>query len=80
MIGGTGAGRVLPQGASPRQWADAVTDITSDRSAYALISDAAFDRAHDHLSWERWADGVVQDARQALGDVQERGEKVAISA
>lgn len=55
LIGGTGAGCVMAQTASPQDWADQIRACTKDKDAYALMSDAAFDRADNVLSWDAWA-------------------------
>jgi glycosyltransferase involved in cell wall biosynthesis len=65
QIGGGGAGRVLPPFAAPSDWADAVEEALASDDAYAMMSDAAFDRA-GALSWQAWAARVETLARDCL--------------
>lgn len=80
QIGGRGTGRVMNPFAAPRDWADAIAEITADRTAYDFMSDAAFERAHRHLSWDNWAASVETTIRAALTPamVPERDLKVAV--
>ncbi len=65
QIGGGGAGRVLPPFASPSDWACAVEETLASDDAYAMMSDAAFDRA-GALSWQAWAARIEALARDCL--------------
>lgn len=58
LIGASGAGNVLPLAATAQDWAQAVRKITSSDAQYALMSDAAFDRAHNKYTWAAWARGI----------------------
>ena len=80
QIGGAGTGRVMAPFAPPHDWADAIAEITSDRAAYDFMSDAAFERAGRHLSWDNWADRVETTIRTALAPASrtERDLKVAV--
>ena len=64
QIGAAGAGRLMPPFATPATWAAAIAEITGDPDAYRMLSDAAFDRAATHLSWDAWADGIIRLAWQ----------------
>ena len=66
LIGGQGAGRLLPPFTAPEVWAAAVTDLTGNADTYRFLSDAAFDRAAHHLSWKAWARGVTDLCRLAV--------------
>lgn len=63
LVGGPGSGRVLPPGAGARHWAAAIASAASDDAAYALLSDAAFERRRTLYSWDRWAAGIARTAR-----------------
>ena len=65
MIDG-GAGRCLPMTATPVDWAGAITAMTHDRDAFAIMSDAARDRARNRYSWDIWANGIARIAREHL--------------
>ena len=60
QIGAAGAGRLMPSFAPPAAWAAAVRKMTSDPDGYAMLCDAARDRAATHLSWDAWAAGIVR--------------------
>lgn len=78
LVGHGGAGRVLAQHTPPRDWAEAIRQMTGDRDAYAFMSDAGFDRAHQSLSWNNWAKQIETLARETVQARQvERGLKVA---
>lgn len=64
MIGQTG--RVLPLHSPPALWAETVRNVMADRTGYDMLSDAAFERARAHLSWQSWAIGVVRTTQRAL--------------
>lgn len=76
-----GTGTVLPAFASPADWAQSIVETTLSPEAYAMMSDAAFDRA-SQLSWDNWAERIETLARQAIQFpvVAERGLKAAVSA
>lgn len=57
MIGQT-AGRVLTMDAGADEWAGAIRSTLSNPDAYAMLSDAAFDRANARFSWAAWAKGI----------------------
>ena len=63
LVGPGGAGRVLPQAARAGEWAEAIAAMTADATAFAMVSDAAFERAGTRLSWRNWADGIAEIAR-----------------
>ena len=63
---GQGAGRCLPMAATPEDWAAAIAGVTRDPEAFAMMSDAARDRAHSRYSWDIWADGIARIAREHL--------------
>jgi len=55
VIGGNGAGTLMAQKASPQDWADKIWACIKDHGTYEMMSDAAFDRAANVLSWDTWA-------------------------
>lgn len=59
LLGGTGTGRMLPQSATPEDWAQTVRDMTTNPGVYRMLSDAAFERAQTGLSWQNWANGIA---------------------
>lgn len=78
LLGGQGTGRLLPQFAPPKIWAETVRALTKDRDAYTLMSDTGFDRARTRLSWENWAGQIETLARNAVANrTTGRGLKVA---
>lgn len=80
QIGGGGAGRVLPPYGPPSLWAETIREITGDRDTYAMLSDAAFERAHARFSWTAWAHGIHDiAARLTHGETAgSRDQKVAV--
>lgn len=66
MIGGQGAGRLMQPMTPPENWADVIAELTRLPDAYALMSDAAFDRAQSTLSWDAWANWIATLARDAI--------------
>lgn len=56
MLGNTG--QVMPALAPPEDWAKAL--IVQTGPGYAARAQASFVRAHHVLSWDRWADAVVE--------------------
>lgn len=70
QINGVGVGRVLPQFTDPAGWASVICDLTADGDAYAMMADAAFERAQHGLSWSAWAAGIEHTTRQALWPTQ----------
>ena len=66
LLGGAGTGQVLPASAGSKLWAKAIQDLVSTPEAYAMTSEAAFDRASTGLNWQVWAEGlhrIAQDTR-----------------
>ncbi len=66
---GAGAGRVLDLFTPPAHWADEIEAMTGTRDLYEMMSDAAFDRAREHLSWDAWATEIETMLRGALDRV-----------
>ena len=64
-------GRMLPLEAGPDAWAEAVRDLTADPTAYGALCASSFRHAHERLSWDAWADGIMTIARSIPG-LQER--------
>ena len=60
MLGGAGAGQILPLSATPIDWAREIVSITSDQGVYDFMSDAAFDRASTCFSWDIWASEIAR--------------------
>ncbi|MEO1606442.1 MAG: glycosyltransferase family 4 protein [Pseudomonadota bacterium] len=78
LIGGDGAGRLLPQFTSPADWATEIRDMTANADLYGFLSEAGFDRARHGLSWSNWAARIEMLAQQAVHARQTgRGLKVA---
>ncbi|MDJ0630928.1 MAG: glycosyltransferase family 4 protein [Rhodobacter sp.] len=77
LLGGAGTGRLLPLAADGCDWARAIQDVTRDPAAYALMSEAGFDRARSVLTWDSWAAGVVARARDLAQARQRRAPQVA---
>jgi glycosyltransferase involved in cell wall biosynthesis len=67
MIGGPGAGRIMPQFTDPELWASTIREITRDPESYRMMSDAAFDRATTTLSWTTWAAKLEQVILECIG-------------
>lgn len=80
LVGGSGAGRLLPLHASPERWAAAISGMTSDPEAYRFLSEASFDRARNRLCWDNWAAGIEMLARHIGAPVEwrERDPKAAV--
>lgn len=80
QVGGDGAGRILPLYSDARLWADAIKDMTATPEHYHWMSDASFDRANRHFSWDTWADEIHNiAARITYGDqIRPRDQKVAV--
>ncbi len=78
---GPGTGRMLPAFAAPGDWAQTIAGMTVQDEAYAMMSDAAFERSRE-LSWDAWAGRIEQLVRASIHMPQpvERGLKVAVSA
>lgn len=70
LIGGGGAGRVLPPFAPPGAWGDAIRQATADPDSYALMSDAAFEGAAARLSWDAWARGIEMTAHHVTAGAE----------
>lgn len=64
---GPGSGRVLPRAATGAEWADALEQMTGDPAAYAMMSDAATERAATRLNWDSWAVGIAGLAAEVAG-------------
>ena len=79
QIGGAGAGRVMAPFATPHKWAEIITEITADRAAYEMMSDAAFERAGRSLSWSSWAESVESCIRSALAPADPVGHDLKIA-
>lgn len=62
---GPGTGALLPALASPAVWAEAIVQATGNADAYAMLSDAAFDRAGQR-TWDGWAERIEILARHAI--------------
>ena len=82
-VGGIGgmlkhSGCLVPLFAPPEEWAGAVRSITADRDTYEFLSDACFDRCAADISWDRWAQAIVDMAWQVTADRFERDLKAAI--
>lgn len=63
LMGGGGTGRLLPQYASPGEWAATIRDLTGDPETYRFMADACFDRGRARLSWDAWAENVITFAK-----------------
>ena len=66
LLGGAGTGKLLPPSAAPQDWVAAIQQCTTQPEAYAMLSEAAFDRASTALLWSHWADrmhGIALEAR-----------------
>ena len=68
LLGGRGTGAMLPLDATPRAWAEMIRQLTANPEVYALLSEAAFDRAATALSWPIWADRMHRIAWQARAE------------
>lgn len=66
MIRASGGGRLMPEFAAPRDWAEAVSAMTGDPDGYALLADAGFDHVRTRASWPRWAETLAQLVRERL--------------
>lgn len=66
LLGGAGTGQLMRPFASPSEWAASIRTLMSDRAAYAMMSDACFDRGQAQLSWDAWAEAIVAQIRWAL--------------
>lgn len=60
MLGGKGAGEILPMSATPADWAREIMSIAGDQASYGFMSDAAFDRASTCFSWDIWAGEIAR--------------------
>ncbi len=80
QIGGAGVGSVMPPFAEPQHWAEAIIEMTEDRMAYEMMSDAAYERAGRHLSWANWAESVEGIVREALASGAVGDVKASVSA
>lgn len=66
MIRTSGGGRLMPQFASPRDWARAIREVTGDADGYALLADAGFDHVQNRASWAHWATSLRDLVRDRL--------------
>lgn len=66
LIRVSGGGRLMPEFASPRDWARAILDVTDDDLGYALLADAGFDHVRTRASWAHWAMGIAGIVRSRL--------------
>lgn len=57
-------GRMMPPGATPEDWADAIAAMTSDADSFAELSQRAHRFATTHLTWEAWAASIALLARE----------------
>lgn len=64
-IGGPGLGMLMPLEAGASEWAMAIDELTCDPTLWAMMSDAARDRAGGALTWDAWADRILGLARVA---------------
>lgn len=78
VMGGPGAGLLMPRFASPSDWATAIGEMTRDPDRYRFYSETAFDRARTELTWTSWSDAVARLAQGVLTADAKRGLKVAI--
>lgn len=59
LLGGEGTGRTLPLEAGPAEWAQTICEMTKNADLYEMLSDAARDRAENHLNWDIWSNEVL---------------------
>lgn len=69
LLGGSGAGHLMPMFSSAQSWAEAILDATANDTGYALLSEASFDRAHAALTWTRWSESVTDHLLEAVRKV-----------
>lgn len=60
-------GLLLDAGSRPADFAGAIGRLLADEAAYAAMSQAALDDAHDRLNWAVWAERMAAATRTALG-------------
>jgi glycosyltransferase involved in cell wall biosynthesis len=79
-VGGMGSlvaegvnGRMLPLAAGPVDWAQAIREMTDDRSALATMSETSFAHVRSRLTWDAWAAALVArlQAEVAAGQMAE---------
>lgn len=58
-------GVVMPLGATPVDYADALESMIADTDRYRAMSEAALHRAQNVLSWEAWGDRIAELLVQA---------------
>ncbi|MDA8586927.1 glycosyltransferase family 4 protein [Rhodobacteraceae bacterium] len=63
VLGKGQGGHMLPLSSTPADWAQAITQITSNSDLYRHLVDASFERAHGRLSWDSWAEGILTIAK-----------------
>ena len=78
LMGGPGAGQLMPPHATPEEWAAMIVELTRNRDVYDMLSDASFERGHAALSWKAWAQTITLIARDACMDTVDHRLKVAI--
>ena len=79
LLGGPGAGQLMPPYASPEEWAAMIVELTRNKDVYDMLSDASFERGQKALSWQAWARKIIGTARDVCSDAdQQRSLKVAV--
>lgn len=73
-----GAGRPLPAFSPPEDWAAAIVDMTRDRMAYDILSDASFDKSIQNFSWTLWAERIAHLGREAVETRLHRDLKASV--
>ena len=63
-------GLVMPLSATAADYADAIDRLMRDPLRYLAMCQAALRRAHDVLSWDRWADQMAR----VIADVHARAQ------
>ncbi len=53
-------GDMLAVSAGPDDWAEAICRLVEDAETYHALTVSSFRHAHDHLTWQAWADGIVK--------------------
>lgn len=52
-------GQMLPMAASGQEWAETIQALTAARESYTALSVSSFRHAHDRLTWDAWARGII---------------------
>lgn len=63
-------GRMLPQGADGAAYATAIRELTADPAAYTRLSAASFAHCHAHLTWNVWAQSMLEVMRGCIASRQ----------